>query len=60
MPRKKIDELKSAEEKFRMIVAKRDEFNAQAQSVRIERDALNEKKKELRARLDDLRDERKI
>jgi uncharacterized coiled-coil DUF342 family protein len=57
--KRKIDELKSAEEKFQMLVAKRDELNQQALAIRDERDALNEKKKELRAEMDDLRDMRR-
>lgn len=59
MVKKRIDELKSSEEKFRTLVAKRDELNAQAQSVRAERDALNEKKKELRQLLDEVREKRR-
>ena len=59
MVKKRVDELKSSEEKFRTLVAKRDELNEQAQSVRAERDALNEKKKELRQVLDEVREKRR-
>lgn len=59
MVKKRVDELKSSEEKFRTLIAKRDELNAQAQSVRAERDALNEKKKELRQVLDQVREKRR-
>jgi len=61
-PKKKVrkpDELKSAEEKFQLLVAKRDEINRQALAIRDERDALNDRKKELRNYLDDLRDMRR-
>jgi uncharacterized coiled-coil DUF342 family protein len=57
--KKKIDELRSAEEKFQSLVTKRDELSQQAQAIRVERDALNDKKKELRGYLDDLRDQRR-
>lgn len=57
--KRKPDELKSAEEKFQLLVAKRDELNDQALAIRDERDALHDKKKELRAYLDDLRDMRR-
>jgi uncharacterized coiled-coil DUF342 family protein len=57
--KKKIDELRSSEEKFQSLVTKRDELNQQAQAIRIERDALNDKKKELREYLDELRDQRR-
>jgi len=57
--KKKIDELRSSEEKFQSLVAKRDELSQQAQAIRVERDALNDKKKELRGYLDDLRDQRR-
>lgn len=57
--KRKIDELRSAEEKFQSLVAKRDELNQQAQAFRVERDALNDKKKELRDSLDELRDKRR-
>ena len=56
---RKIDELKSAEEKFQMLVGKRDELNQQALGIRAERDALNDKKMDLRAYLDQLRDMRR-
>jgi len=57
--KRKIDELKSAEEKFQTLVAKRDEINQQALAIRAERDSLNDKKKELRTYLDELRDMRR-
>jgi len=57
--KKKIDELRSAEEKFQSLVTKRDELSQQAQAIRVERDALNDKKKELRGYLDELRDQRR-
>ena len=57
--KKKIDELRSSEEKFQSLVAKRDELSQQAQAIRVERDALNDKKNELRGYLDDLRDQRR-
>lgn len=57
--KKKIDELRSSEEKFQSIITKRDELNQQAQAIRVERDALNDKKRELRGYLDDLRDQRR-
>jgi len=56
---RKVDELKSAEEKFQLLVAKRDELNQQALTIRDERDALNDKKQELRKYLDDFRDMRR-
>lgn len=59
MVKKRIDELRSSEEKFRALVAKRDELNAQAQSARAERDALSEKKKELKRILDEVRERRR-
>jgi len=57
--KKKIDELRSSEEKFQSLVTRRDELSQQAQAIRVERDALNDKKKELRGYLDDLRDQRR-
>ncbi|HUW42951.1 MAG TPA: hypothetical protein VMW02_01800 [Thermoplasmata archaeon] len=57
--KKKIDELRSSEEKFQSIITKRDELNQQAQAIRVERDALNDKKRELRGYLDDFRDQRR-
>jgi len=56
---RKVDELKSAEEKFQTLLAKRDEINQQALAFRDERDALNDKKQELKRYLDDLRDMRR-
>lgn len=59
MPKKKIDQLKSAEEKYQTLIEKRDELNEQANSVRAERNALNDKKKEILSRLKELRDSRR-
>lgn len=56
---RKVDELKSAEEKFQTLLAKRDEINQQGLALRDERDALNDKKQELKRYLDDLRDMRR-
>jgi uncharacterized coiled-coil DUF342 family protein len=57
--KKKIDELRSSEEKYQSIITKRDELNQQAQAIRAERDSLNDKKKELRTYLDELREKRR-
>lgn len=58
MPKKKIDELQSAELKFRALLNKRDEINEQAAALRSERDSLHDKKKELQEPLRGARDKR--
>ncbi len=55
---KKISELRSAEEKFRALLNKRDEINATAAATRAERDTLNDQKKDLQEQMRDLRDKR--
>jgi uncharacterized coiled-coil DUF342 family protein len=55
---KKISELRSAEERFRALLNKRDEINATAAATRAERDTLNDRKKELQEQMRDLRDKR--
>ncbi|MCJ7607191.1 MAG: hypothetical protein MUO94_05040 [Thermoplasmata archaeon] len=57
MPRK-ISELSSAEEKFRALLNKRDDINAQAAATRAERDSLHEQRKDLQEQLGDYRDKR--
>lgn len=59
MPKKKIDQLKSAEEKYQTLIEKRDELNEKANSVRSERNALNDKKKEFITKLKELREGRR-
>jgi len=59
MAKKKIDQLKSSEEKYQTLIAKRNERNEQAFAVRDERNALNDKKKELFGQLKELRAERR-
>jgi len=58
MPKKKIDELQSAELKFRALLNKRDEINEQAAVLRSERDTLHDKKKELQEPMRTARDKR--
>jgi len=55
---KKINELQSAELKYRALLNKRDEINEQAAVVRSERDSLHDKKKELQEPMRDARDKR--
>jgi uncharacterized coiled-coil DUF342 family protein len=58
MPKKKINELQSAELKFRALLNKRDEINEQAAVIRSERDTLHDKKKELQEPMRAARDKR--
>lgn len=58
MPKKKINELQSAELKFRALLNKRDEINEQAAALRSERDSLHDKKKDLQEPLRAARDKR--
>lgn len=58
MPKKKINELQSAELKFRALLNKRDEINEQAAVIRSERDSLHDKKKELQEPMRAARDKR--
>jgi uncharacterized coiled-coil DUF342 family protein len=55
---KKINELQSAELKYRALLNKRDEINEQAAAVRSERDSLHDKKRELQEPIRDARDKR--
>ncbi|HDP97365.1 MAG TPA: hypothetical protein ENN25_06725 [Euryarchaeota archaeon] len=59
MVKKKIDQLKSAEEKYQTLIQKRDELNEQANSVRSERNDLNDRKKEFITDLKELREDRR-
>jgi uncharacterized coiled-coil DUF342 family protein len=58
MPKKKINELQSAELKFRALLNKRDEINEQAAIIRSERDSLHDQKKGLQEQLREARDKR--
>ena len=55
---KKIDDLRNAEEKFRALLNKRDEINAQASALRSERDSLNDQRKVIQDDLRTARDKR--
>ena len=55
---KKISDLRSAEEKFRALLNKRDDINAQAAGFRSERDSLNDKKREIQEQVRGERDAR--
>ena len=55
---KKIDDLRNAEEKFRALLNKRDDINAQASAIRSERDTLNDQRRELQEQVRDVRDKR--
>jgi len=57
--KKKLDQLRSAEEKFQTLVDKRNELNEQASAVRADRDALNDKKKEHIIDLENIRGDRR-
>ncbi|MEM4232700.1 MAG: hypothetical protein QXZ19_01865 [Thermoplasmata archaeon] len=58
MPKKTISELQSAELKYRALLNKRDEINAQAALLRDERDTLHEQKRALQAEVRAARDRR--
>lgn len=58
MKTKKINELQSAELKFRALLNKRDEINEQAAAARSQRDSLHDKKKELQEPIRTIRDKR--
>ena len=53
---RKISDLRSAEEKFRALLNKRDDINAQAAAFRSERDGLNAKKREAQEKVREERD----
>lgn len=55
---KKISDLRSAEEKFRALLNKRDGINAQAAVFRSERDRLNDQKRGIQEQVRDERDRR--
>ncbi|MCJ7489338.1 MAG: hypothetical protein MUO87_04235 [Thermoplasmata archaeon] len=55
---KKIDDLRNAEEKFRALLNKRDDINAQASAIRSERDMLNDQRRELQEQVREVRDKR--
>ena len=55
---RKISDLRSAEEKFRALLNKRDDINAQAAAFRTERDGLNAKKREVQEKIREERDQR--
>ncbi len=55
---KRISELRSAEEKFRALLNKRDDINSQANAIRSERDSLNDQKRGLQEQVRDARDQR--
>lgn len=55
---KKIDDLRNAEEKFRALLNKRDDINAQASAIRSERDTLNDQRRELQEQVREVRDKR--
>lgn len=58
MPKKTISELQSAELKYRALLNKRDEINAQAALLRDERDTLHEQKRALQAEVRAARERR--
>jgi len=55
---KKISDLRNAEEKFRALLNKRNDINAQASVFRSERDSLNERKRDVQEEVRDERDKR--
>ena len=55
---RKISDLRSAEEKFRALLNKRDDINSQAAAFRTERDGLNAKKREVQEKIREERDQR--
>ena len=55
---KKISDLRSAEEKFRALLNKRDDINAQAAVFRSERDSLNDEKRDVQEKVREERDGR--
>jgi len=55
---KKIDDLRNAEEKFRALLNKRDDINAQASAIRSERDTLNDQRRELQEQVREVCDKR--
>lgn len=59
MAKKKVDQLRSAEEKYQTLIAKRNEFNELSKSIREERNAFNDKKKEKIEKLKETRASRR-
>ncbi|MGB9636101.1 MAG: DUF7121 family protein [Thermoplasmata archaeon] len=53
-------EMYAAEKKYQALIEKRDELNAEAERVKAERDALNQKKKELMQQIENLKREKRV